>query len=394
MRINLSSVGRFHHFDLARTLADRGCLEVFYTGYPRSRVNGLPPERIKSFPYVVAPMMLARRYGFPGAARALNWTAAETFDRWVASDLRPCDVLVANESNGRRSYQRARELGAKLVCSCGQGHVEFVRETLQEEYRRWGMDFPDYDRRSLEKRLQEYDETDLITVLSNFARSTFLDRGTPKSKAAVVRPAADLSRFHPGPKHDRTFRVLFVGTLGIRKGLGYLLEALSNLRLPDFELQLIGSLSPEAKSLLARFRDRIPFRVVGFVSRTQLHRYYSQGSVLVLPSLVEGLAGVMAQAMACGLPVIATPNAGAEDLYTHGAEGYIIPTRDVAAVREKILLLYENPYRQAQMAAAALRLASQLRHSPHFGNRIVETYRNLASQADAGRDLLARTVAS
>ena len=379
MKVNLSSVGRFHHFDLAKTLADRGCLEVLYTGYPRSRVNGVPPTRIKSFPYVVAPMMLAGRYGFSRIARALDWTAAETFDRWVASRLGPCDVLVANESNGRHSYQRARKLGAKLVCNCGQGHVEFVRETLQEEYRRWGAHFPDYDRRSLEKRLQEYDEADLITVLSNFARSTFLDRGVPKSTLAVVRPATDLSRFHPSPKHDRIFRVLFVGTLGIRKGLGYLLEALSNVRLPDFELLLIGSLSAEAKSLLARFRDRIPFRVVGFVPRTQLYRYYSQGSVLVLPSLVEGLAGVMAQAMACGLPVIATPNTGAAGLYTHGVEGYIVPTRDVAAIREKVLLLYENPQRRAQMAAAALRLASQLRHPADFSNQVVETYRNLVS---------------
>ena len=379
MKVSLSSVGRFHHFDLAKALADRGCLEVLYTGYPRSRVDGLPPERIKSFPYVVAPMMLAGRYGLSGIARALNWTAAETFDRWVASRLRPCDVFVANESNGRHSYQRARRLGAKPVCNCGQGHVEFVRETLQEEYRRWGMDFPDYDARSLEKRLHEYGEADLITVLSDFARSTFVDRGTAASKLAVVRPGPDLSSFHPSPKLDRVFRVLFVGTLGIRKGLGYLLEALSNLRLPDFEILLVGGLSAEAKSLLARFRDRVPFRVVGFVPRKQLHRYYSQGSVLVLPSLVEGLAGVMAQAMACGLPVIATPNTGAADLYTHGVEGFIVPPRDVAAIREKVFLLYEDPSRQEQMAAAALRLASRLRRPADFSNHVVETYRNLVS---------------
>ena len=390
MRITLSSVGRFHHFDLAKALADRGCLEAFYTGYPRSRVSGVPPPRIKSFPYVVAPMMLAGRYGLPGIARALNWAAAETFDRWVASQLRPCDVLVANESNGRHSYQRARKLGAKLVCNCGQGHVEFVRGTLQEEYRRWGARFPDYDRRSLEKRLQEYDEANLITVLSNFAQNTFLDRGIPESKLAVVRPAADLSRFHPSPKRDCIFRVLFVGTLGIRKGLGYLLEALSDLRLSDVELLLIGGLSAEAKSLLARFRDKVPFRAIGFVPRTQLCRYYSQGSVLALPSLVEGLAGVMAQAMACGLPVIATSNAGAADLYTHGVEGYIVPTRDAAAIREKVLLLYENPHRQAQMAAAALRLASQLRHPAAFSNQVVETYRSLVSQGKLAQQPFAR----
>ncbi len=58
----------------------------------------------------------------------------------------------------------------------------------------------------------------------------------------------------------------------------------------------------------------------------------SRSHVLVLPSVEEGMALVMAQAMACGCPVIATEATGAEDLFTDGVEGFIVPDRDAAAL--------------------------------------------------------------
>src|SRR5205085_5991502 len=92
----------------------------------------------------------------------------------------------------------------------------------------------------------------------------------------------------------------------------------------------------------------------GVVQRELLADYYSQGSVFVLASIEEGLALVQAQAMACGLPVIATTNTGAEDLFTDGREGFIVPIRQPDAIREKILLLYEDQRLQQQMSHAAI----------------------------------------
>jgi glycosyltransferase involved in cell wall biosynthesis len=63
---------------------------------------------------------------------------------------------------------------------------------------------------------------------------------------------------------------------------------------------------------------------------------------------------VQAQAMACGLPVIATTNTGAEDLFTDGVEGFIVPIRNAEALREKLLYLYDHPDVRDGMADAAL----------------------------------------
>ena len=110
-------------------------------------------------------------------------------------------------------------------------------------------------------------------------------------------------------------------------------------------------------------------------ARGELHKYYSQASVLVLPSIQEGLALVQAQAMACGVPVIASENTGAADLFTDGVEGFIVPIRDAGAIREKILALYENPAMREQMGEAALARVRKIGGWDDYGVRAADYYR-------------------
>jgi len=97
--------------------------------------------------------------------------------------------------------------------------------------------------------------------------------------------------------------------------------------------------------------------------------------VLVLPSIQEGLALVQAQAMACGVPVIASENTGAADLFTDGVEGFIVPIRDAGAIREKLLTLYENPSMREEMGAAALARVRKIGGWDDYGERAEEFYR-------------------
>jgi glycosyltransferase involved in cell wall biosynthesis len=79
--------------------------------------------------------------------------------------------------------------------------------------------------------------------------------------------------------------------------------------------------------------------------------------------------------MACGVPLIATSNTGAEDLFTDGREGFVVPIRDPLAIREKILHLYHDPDHRATMAANALSTAQSLRNWSVYGEQVLEAYR-------------------
>ena len=373
MKICVGSAGRFHAFDLARQMERLGHLAHLYTAYPRFKVDGLPAAKVSTFPWIMGPAALAGRFGLPGLRERLNFSIIETFDRWMAARLAPCDVFHCLSSFGLQSHRAARARhGALTVCDRGSAHIEFQNEILRDEFARLGARFPGIDSRIVERELQEYALCDLIFVPSSFARRTFIDKGVPDAKLRLNPYGVDLAMFHPMPKRDAVFRVLFVGVTSVQKGVRYLLEAVSNAQIPGLETWLIGAIAPEMRPTLARYENR--FRHLGVLPRAELAEQYSQASVLVLPSIQEGLALVQAQAMACGVPVIATENTGAADLFTDGVEGFIVPIRDAAAIADKIVFLHEHPEVRDAMGAAALARVRALGGWDNYGERAAAMY--------------------
>jgi glycosyltransferase involved in cell wall biosynthesis len=144
------------------------------------------------------------------------------------------------------------------------------------------------------------------------------------------------------------FRILFVGQLSQRKGIKYLLEAVKQLRIPQLELTLVGGIVGSGKGLIA-YRD--DFQHVDNVPHYEVHHYFQRADVFVYPSLHEGSAIAIYEALASGLPVITTPNSGS--VVRDGVDGFVVPIRDVDALTEKILALWENDEMRKEMGRNA-----------------------------------------
>src|SRR2546421_4220769 len=344
-----------------------------YTAYPRSKVPDFGPARTKTFPWLMAPTTALTKAGVHAASQRRNRWVIDTFDRWMSSRLAPCTVFHCLSGFGRRSHAAAKKrYGALTVCDRGSSHIVVQSSLLAEERRLCGLDPDPVDPWIIERELEEYERCDRIVVPSSFALRTFVESGVPPEKIARIPYGVDLGLFRPLPKEDDAFRVLFVGAVGARKGVRYLLEAMAGLELPGLEVCLVGPLAAEAPHLLEPYEGR--FRHVGPVARRELAWQYSQGSVLVLPSVEEGLALVQGQAMACGLPVIGTPNTGAEDLFTDGHEGFIVPIRDPHAIREKVVYLYEHPEERELMGKRALDRVASLAGWETYASDVVSQY--------------------
>jgi glycosyltransferase involved in cell wall biosynthesis len=157
--------------------------------------------------------------------------------------------------------------------------------------------------------------------------------------------------FRPSnPKVADAFHVLFVGALSIRKGIPYLLQAFAKLRHPNKRLTLIGTRMKETESLLSATAGSC-IQILGPVPQVQLAAHMSAAQVLVLPSIEEGLALVMAEAMACGCPVLASKNTGAENLFDDGEEGFIVELRDVEALAARMQRMADEPDLVSTMSA-------------------------------------------
>ncbi len=160
-----------------------------------------------------------------------------------------------------------------------------------------------------------------------------------------------------------------------KKRVHYLLQAFSELNLPNSELILIGERQKEMEPFLQKYqRDNIKCK--GTFPEKELYKHYSQGSVFCLPSIEDGFGMVLGQALACGLPIICTENTGGPDLIENGKEGFIIPIRDVEKLKEKILILYKNPDLLKSMSEGAIRKAQKATWN-EYGDRMINLYENL-----------------
>ena len=379
--VTVGGIGRFHTFDLASQLQKRGHLAAVYSGYPRRnfRNTSVNPSLMRCFPWVQTPVELAHRFGlmpealYRPAARLAHLSVA----RHVARTLPDCHVLSMLSGAGLEAGRAAQARNIAYVCDRGSTHIAWQDRTLREEHERLGLRWRPIDPGSIARELAEYETADAITVPSGFVWRSFVEMGVPAAKLHRIPYGVDLDVFRPCAPKDETFRVLFVGQLSVRKGLAYLLLGFTRARLPGAQLVLVGSPQPETDALLARHPADAVERT-GAVPRAEVARQMSRASVLVLPSLEEGLALVQAQALACGCPVIATPNAGAEDLFDDGIEGFVVPVRDPDAIADRLNRLHADARLRARMADAAIARVRRIGGWDSYGRASIRLFHELA----------------
>lgn len=380
MRIIISVGGRFHAFNLAQQLLKRGYLSKLITSYPKFEVvrYGIPREKIESIlvkeilerSWRKLPVFLTNTYN-------PQFFFSNLYDHAASLKAQYSDICVAWSSFGLETMRQVKRLGALTIIERGSSHIAYQNKILKEEYERFGVNarFQLPHPKIIEKELIEYEEADYVSIPSSFVWRTFVERGIPANKLIQVPYGVDSSQFTPVPKKDEVFRVIFAGGMTLRKGVHYLLRAFSELHLKNAELMLIGSVSDEMKPFFKKYEGH--YRWLGHIPQAELFKYYSQGSVFALPSLEEGLAMVIPQAMACGLPVIATTNTGGEDIVRDGIDGYILPIRDAEALQEKLLYCYEHPSEVARMGCSAKERVANGFTWDDYGEKISKAYENI-----------------
>jgi len=254
----------------------------------------------------------------------------------------------------------ARQRGIVSVVEHGSLHQRVEQRLLDEESDLWGLPRPtDIPRWLIEREDEEFRTADRIIVQSKGSWNSLVQEGVAPDRLFINPLGVDLGFFNPSiqdDKGDGVFRVIQVGSVIARKGIQYLVRAFSELKLPNSELIFVGvgyDNSPIRPVLDRYAADNIKF--LGVVSRAELPIRYQQSSVFVLPSIADGFAAVVTEAMACGLPAIVTENVGSGDLIREGETGFVVPIRDVEALKEKLLLLYRDRERCREMGRAARR---------------------------------------
>jgi alpha-maltose-1-phosphate synthase len=304
---------------------------------------------------------LSRRLGL-GYQGLIDWVYASLDGHVAKHHIQGLDAVYAYEDGAATTFDAAKQRGIACLYDLPTLFYRMSRDIQAEEAHRFpelastllAIQEPTW---KIDRKEQEIQLADHIFVASSTTKKSLLDVGVQSEKISVIPYGAPIDYFQPQAKTDNLFRALFVGNVGPAKGVQYLLQAWQELQLPEAELLLVGmNLFPE--NWLSRYSDI--FRYVPSVPHASLNQYYSAANVLVFPSLVEGFGLVLLEAMACGIPVITTTNTAGPDILTDGVEGFIVPIRDVEALKEKLEWCYRHPHSLAEMGRAARRKAEQL----------------------------------
>ncbi|MFI5201689.1 MAG: glycosyltransferase [Candidatus Kapaibacterium sp.] len=396
MRVTVSVAGRFHAYQLVEQLAQRGHLDRFITSTLNEKLlpNRRLPNSLRENSEFIAkirqvPMPEYLGYGVRRLpvrdSQLLSYFVKDNlYDRLAVKHITNGDLFVGWASQSLFQMREAKARGAHAIIERGSTHISEQYRLIEEERKRFGVATPArsrWERLLEEKQLKEYHEADFIMTPSQFARQSFLDRGFDPKKILKVRYGVDLGDFHVSaqPEDHPIPTLIFVGAIGFQKGIPYLLEAARSLRATGkkFHLKLIGRFEKDFETWLrtSSLRSEIDEHIA-FVPNRELVRHFHSADIFVLPSVQEGLALVIAEAMASGLPVIATENTGAREFIDKGTNGLIIPAANTQTLIAAIAELSGSPQSAKSMGEEAAQKAQSFSWDV-YGDSIEQTYKNI-----------------
>ena len=370
------------HYAVPRILHRAGTLERFYTDFYAGSVTtqllssipkkwrspainrglgriapDLPRDRIRSYPMLGFEYYVRRAFAGSSEARdeVFLW-AGEKFGKLVTRDgFGRAGGVYAFTTAALEIFKAAKQKGLITVLEQTIAPRAVEEELIAAEH----ISFPEWEparshgpstMKTIERERAEWQLADLIICGSEFVRQGVAHCGGPIERCLVIPYGVDAAFSRAVRRsHDGPLRVLSVGQAGLRKGITYVVET-ARLLGGAAVFRWVGSvdLLPDARSYVERH-----VQLIGAVPRSQILPHFEWADVFFLPSVCEGSATVTYEALISGLPVVATPNTGS--IVTEGVNGFIISTRDMQAMADRLRRLHMDRGMLCKMQEAARR---------------------------------------
>jgi glycosyltransferase involved in cell wall biosynthesis len=356
------------------------------------RTFPVPNKLMNSYPLLEVVRIALTKLGVNKYAKyEKGWANVDAIyrnlDSLVASRLHRLNVndiggVYSYEDGAEATFKEAKDLGLKCFYDLPIAYWETAKRYMNEEAERlprWAVTLGggiNDSEKKLERKTRELEMADMVIVASQFVKDSLPAWAarkkiviSPFGTPALMNELCEVESEVP----DRPLRILFAGSMGQRKGLGDLFAAMKLLGRSDAELVVMGALQAPMEFYRGEYANFIykqgrPNNEVLALMRTC--------DVFCLPSIVEGRALVMQEAMSQGLPLIITPNTGGEDLIIEGETGFLVPIRSAESIAEKINWFLENRSEVGELGRAA-KLHAQKYSWENYGNKIIESIKTL-----------------
>jgi glycosyltransferase involved in cell wall biosynthesis len=305
--------------------------------------------------------LITRGFGF--GDEALSYQANDWLMRTMRRECRRVSVRAvhAYEDCSLLQFQEAKHLGKACIYDMPIGYYpawEHTQAELAQKFVDWlparGLPSSRYVRP--QQKHQEMELADLVLAPSSFVAET-VRAFHPNKMLALAPYGVDLEFWRPGERNEgsEVLRFIYAGQISLRKGIPSLLQAWEKAALLSAELQLVGSwyLNDSKRASLPRGVIH-----VSALSPEALRDHYRRADVFVFPSFFEGFGLVLLEAMACGLPAIASNATAGADVLTE-ASGRLLPVGDLDGLVDALRWFDQNRSRLPVMGHAARKRAEE-----------------------------------
>ena len=384
-KILLTTCGAWYLRQTARAFENRGALAGLWisdknsTGLPADKYHRCWPFHVAMKPfYHLTPWWCWVEKPFHALFPIWRW--------WLKRQMwPPADVVHAIMGFATEPFDWAEQHGALKVVDASNSHPTSYYGYLQRECDLWcpGEKVP-IPRWMFARMNRELERADVVLCPSAFVRDTMLANGIPGGKCFVSPFGVDTSVFKKREALPPKPRFIAVGSICLRKGHQYLFRAFEQVKrsLPEAELICVGNFRPDFR--LERRRWEGTFTHYPSLSHSELAGLLTECTAFVFPSLEEGFARVLVEAMAAGLPVVASYESGATTLITDGREGFIVPPRDPQRIAEAMIKLAQGCALNQQMSEYAYRKGTERNTWQDYGDRLLAEYTRRLQQKPSG----------
>lgn len=254
------------------------------------------------------------------------------FDRQIAKLLPEAKTFIGFNGQALHSMRRARSLGYdRILHVAATPHINLTVAQLHRAFAYAPVEPLGYVRAHHQRYLAEYLLPDEILYASEYVRESFVRENFQPQKLTRFDLTPHPKYKPPGqPKASKSFRVVYIGSLNMIKGIPTLLDAFAKFDRPDAELILVGGsgTSQMRRYLESRCAGDRRIRIAPGDPLPALQAAH----VCVHPAFQDGFAYAPAEALACGVPAIVTDHTGMKEKIREGENGFIVPAGDPAAI--------------------------------------------------------------
>lgn len=317
---------------------------------------------------------------FPDLEEAMRWINLPFYERWIARRSLPSETNVVQGPMGSCEglFRLADQSGRKVlkVFDAPNSHPTNFIGYWQRECDLYAPGYRVPMCLAARSRInRELEQADMILCPSNFVRDTMVMNGIPAEKCFISHFGVDTSIFVPRADLPEVPTFVCVASICLRKGHQYLFRAFEQVKnqLPQARLICVGGVRADFKKEWKRWQGS--FEHHPSLSHQEIAKLLGSSTAFVLPSLEEGFARVLSEAMACGLPIIATYETGATTVIRDGEEGLIVQVRNVKALADAMIKAATNSDLNREMGSKALRAGGESNTWADYAKRLHDEYR-------------------